>query len=76
MRFMTYVNTILSNTPYLILRIQHKDHSYSYVKEAATRERHVLMNAQPALLNKHKALIEFQKGCTEIFVVFHIHYLI
>ena len=47
---------------------KHRDHRYDYVKEAAARERHMLVNAQPSLLAKQAALIEFQKIASERLV--------
>ena len=39
----------------------HRDHRYDYVKEAAFRERKMLMQVHPELLNKRKNLMAFQK---------------
>ena len=44
---------------------KHRDHQYAYVKEAAAKERHMLMNAQPSLMGKQAALQEFQRVAIE-----------
>ena len=39
----------------------HRDHRYDYVKEAAQRERKMLLQVHPELLGKKKNLLAFQK---------------